>query len=123
MFKHDPCSCPPDLCLKEVDPPEDCVNRLTGIVEAVKCEKCNGETVHHNGECIRCQRLLADSQKESITLTSSPIPLEQSVKDSISKTIGTSPSTLSLSITLGGEPVLVTNKKQVAKILKILLED
>jgi hypothetical protein len=118
MFKHEPCSCPPDLCLKEVDPPRDCVNRLTGTVEPVECEKCGGQTLHHNGECLRCQR--KSSQKEQALTTSLPSP-----QDTHASTTTTphAQNNLTLTITLGGNGVVVTDKKQVAKIIKILLEE
>lgn len=115
MFKHEPCSCAEGVCIKGVAPASDCVNRLSGTVEAVRCEKCNGETLHHNGECIRCQRL-ASSPKESIPKTSSPSRQETRVSLD-------GKGLISLAITFGGGQVVVTEKKRVAKILKILLED
>ena len=116
-FVHEPCECPPNTCLKQVEPAEDCVNRLTGTVEAVRCEVRNGETVHHNGECLRCQRLAA-SRKE-VALTPSPIPSSPSSKPTPDR----GAKVLSLSITLGDGAFVVSDKKRVAKILKIMLED
>lgn len=109
--KYEPCDCPPDTCLKTVEPPSDCINRLTGIVEATRCEKCNGETFHHNGECIRCQRLAATPQRVEVQPPASPPPVHAEKRPS-----------LTLHIRCGDE-FLVTDKKTVSKILKILLED
>ncbi len=114
MFKHEPCDCVDYLCKKGVAPASDCVNRLKGTVEGVRCEKCEAETLHHNGECIRCQRL-ASGLKEQIAKTSLPFPKVTP--------ISTVPTVngLTLTITLGGNGVVVTDKKIVAKIIKILL--
>lgn len=117
MFKHEPCECPPNTCLKQVDPAEDCINRLTGTVEAVRCETCNGETVHHNGECLRCQRLAASRKEVAVTVT--PTPSSPSPK--VTPVPGA--NTLTLSITLGDGAFVVSDKRRVAKILKIMLED
>ena len=111
MFTHEPCQCEPGTCVKGVEPVTDCINRLDGIVEAVRCEKCGGSTWHHNGECIRCQRV-ATSPKEPIGSSVSPSH----------ESLSASKSILTLSITLGGTPLLVTDAKQVKRILKILLE-
>ena len=116
MFKHEPCECPPNTCLKQVEPAEDCVNRLTGTVEAVRCEACNGETVHHNGECLRCQRLAA-SRKEPVPSITVPTVIQADKKPSS----GNVP--LTLSITLGNGSFNVSDKRRVAKIIKIMLED
>ena len=116
MFKHEPCECPPNTCLKQVEPAEDCVNRLTGIVEAVRCEACNGETVHHNGECLRCQRLAASRKEPVATLDTFPTVTKTKNTDA-----GKKP--LSLSITLGDGAFVVSDKRRVAKIIKIMLED
>lgn len=112
MFEYDPCSCGPDTCLKAVEPPSACINRLKGVVEAVRCEKCGGDTWHHNGECIRCQRVAA-LPKEVI-----PMPGLQSHRKVASSETG-----ITLSITLGNTPLLCSDKSKVAKILKILLEE
>jgi len=113
IFKHEPCQCPLDQCVKGVAPTEDCVNRLSGTVEPVHCEACNGETLHHNGECIRCRRLLETNQK------SVPAPGPQ--RDVENRKPAASPG-LTLRIKCGDEFV-VADKRQVARILKILLED
>jgi hypothetical protein len=112
MFKHEPCSCGEGFCAKGVIPETDCVNRLQGVVEAARCEKCQGDTLHHNGECIRCLRV-ATSPKEPIGSNTTPSRESPPV----------SKSTLTLSITLGGTPILVTDKSRVREIVKILLED
>ena len=111
LFKHEPCQCPPDQCVKGVAPAEDCVNRLSGTVEPTHCEACNGETLHHNGDCIRCRRLA-----EAKTV----VPAQGAQRDVEGRT-ETRPA-LTLRIKCGDEFV-VSDKRQVAKILKILLED
>jgi hypothetical protein len=114
MFKHEPCECPPNTCLKQVEPPADCVNRLQGVVEAAACPICKGETIHHNGTCLRCQRMADKVVKE----TWGDVPSPSSGDKVVPKV---SPG-LTLRIKCGDEFV-VSDKKQVAKILKILLED
>ena len=117
MFKHEPCECAPDICLKQVDPPGDCTNRLVGVVEAARCDKCDGETVHHNGDCLRCQRLDRMPQAGAIN------PLKKGETASASRIAGLEHPVLSLTVKLGDGDFQVTNKRKVARILKILLED
>ena len=114
LFKHEPCQCPENVCVKGVAPAEDCVNRLQGVVEGARCEACNGETLHHNGECIRCRRLASESAK-------TPVP-EGRPERVVESGRATPRPSLTLKISCGNEFV-VSDKHQVARILKILLED
>lgn len=60
---NEPCDCSPEACHHFVEPPEDCINRLTGVVRTLHCEICSpgstGTTWHQNGRCLRCARIVA----------------------------------------------------------------
>ena len=115
LFKHEPCQCPENVCIKGVAPAEDCVNRLQGVVEGARCEACNGETLHHNGECIRCRRLASD--KANVPALGPQRDMEGARGHRTEASPG-----LTLRIKCGDE-FMVSDKRQVARILKILLED
>lgn len=109
-YIHEHCQCPEEYCAKGVSPASDCVARLEGVVEAVRCEKCDGETLHHNGECIRCQRVARDAVEEVKEVpVSTPPPTHAS-------------PAITLSISLGNKPIEVTDTAKVKRILKILME-
>ena len=52
---NEPCDCPPGQCAGFLDNDADCINRLSGEVKTMNCEKCTGATWHQNGECLRCR--------------------------------------------------------------------
>lgn len=110
IFKHEKCECPEGACVKGVAPAEDCVNRLDGVVEGAWCEKCQGESLHHNGNCLRCLRLA----REAVQPQTGP---QRNVEDGHA----TRPS-LTLRIKCGDEFV-VSDRRKVQRLLRILLED
>lgn len=112
LFQYSPCQCAETQCLKGVQPPSDCVNRLQGTVKTATCSTCQAETVHHNGECLRCQRL---EVKSTTTLFRTDGDRKNRLDD-------TTKSTLSVKISLGEGSIVVRDKKAVSKILKIILE-
>lgn len=112
---HIRCSCAEGICVKGVEPASDCIARLDGVVESVRCDKCENLTWHHDGECVRCQRLERDKSRQAAQ--------NRTVKPSRPRNGGRSePAGLTLTIKCGNEFV-VSDKATVAKILKILLED
>ena len=117
LFKHEPCQCPENVCVKGVAPAEDCVNRLQGVVEGARCEACNGETLHHNGECIRCGRLAQDKKDM-------PAPGPQRDVEGPGRRPERPDASPGLTLRIKcGDEFMVSDKRQVARILKILLED
>lgn len=56
---NEPCDCPAGGCVHFVEPDTDCINRLTGDVRTMHCEKCNpggsGATWHQDGVCLKCR--------------------------------------------------------------------
>jgi len=61
-IRSEPCRCAPGACAAFVEPDAECINRLSGEVKTMHCEKCHpggtGSTWHQNGECLRCRSLL-----------------------------------------------------------------
>lgn len=107
QVKADRCDCQPGICQKGVVPPEDCIARLDNVISA-PCAKCEANTWHHEGKCIRCSRLKRDFKP----------PVPRVVKPGL--TIPQSGLTITVKC---GDEIKVTDKRRVAKILKILLSD
>lgn len=58
---NDPCTCPEGVCMEFVEPPADCINRLTGDVRTMHCEACDSGggrtyTWHQDGVCLSCKK-------------------------------------------------------------------
>lgn len=107
------CSCEPDFCAKGVNPANDCIMRLDGVVVSARCEVCNGETWHHNGACVACLR-----RAEAGTKGQRPPRQREVVVDG-----GTEGSPFQLVVQIaGGKKFTVSQKRKVADILKIILE-
>jgi hypothetical protein len=55
---NEPCDCQEGVCMACVEPPSECINRLTGEVVTRHCEVCDpggsGSTWHQDGQCLRC---------------------------------------------------------------------
>lgn len=58
----EPCACTPGKCAAMFgdDDRGGCINRMTGDVRTLPCEKCRASTWHRNGECCRCQTEMSD---------------------------------------------------------------
>ena len=108
-FHHEQCDCSLDSCLKNVDPPADCVNRLKGVVEPIDCDLCGGPTLHHNGACLRCERMARNNE------------IEVQEREVVKVAKPSNSPALSLGVIFGGQTITVTDKKAIAKIVKILL--
>lgn len=63
-LRNEPCDCPEGVCAAFVEPPSECINRLTGEVMTHHCVVCNpgrpeAASWHQDGRCLRCAWLLA----------------------------------------------------------------
>jgi len=52
---NEPCNCLPGQCAAFIDHDEHCINRLSGDVHTAPCVKCNANTWHQDGRCLRCE--------------------------------------------------------------------
>ena len=59
---NEPCDCPKGQCANFLDRDELCINRLSGDVHTAPCGKCEADTWHQNGNCLRCVSEFAKSE-------------------------------------------------------------
>jgi hypothetical protein len=64
---NEPCACPADYCAHFVEPPADCINRLTGDIKTMLCPICKAATWHQDEQCLACdRRAKALAQREGV---------------------------------------------------------
>lgn len=115
MERGPKCSCAPGVCEKASDP-ESCVFRRDGDVRVFQCDVCGGKTWHQDGVCIACTLRLRDLRDSSAV---EQAPVKRQVE-------GSNPSPAAIFDVVvqvaRGKKFTVTDRKQVAAIMKILLE-